>query len=133
MPASPFTSTVILIAPRVATHVEYSRRIVHPLSTRTGVENPLIRAATSSVLLTTRSRAAKKGATPHPYYGRKLLTQRLLDQREREARIKPTATIGISKGLDEASGGRKRALYLNDTRTVSKNNPNYIVGILFTM
>eukprot|EP00903_Cladosiphon_okamuranus_P008869 g8491.t1 len=82
-----------------------------------GVESPLIRAATSSVLLTTRSRAAKKEITPHPYYGRKLLTQRVLNQREREARIKPTATIGMNKGLDQASGSRKRALYLNDTRT----------------
>lgn len=59
----------------------------------------------------------KKESTPHPFYGRRLLTQRLLNQREREASIKPTATIGMNKGLDP--GGRKRALYLNDTRTVS--------------
>ncbi|CAM9774333.1 unnamed protein product [Ectocarpus sp. 4 AP-2014] len=80
-----------------------------------GIESPLIRAATSSALLTTRSRAMKKESTPHPFYGRRLLTQRLLNQREREASIKPTATIGMNKGLDP--GGRKRALYLNDTRT----------------
>lgn len=58
--------------------------------------------------------------TPHPFYGRRLLTQRMLNQREREASIKPTATIGMSKGLDEATGGKKRAVYLNDTRTVSQ-------------
>lgn len=77
------------------------------------------------MLLTARSRAAKKEAIPHPYYGRKLLTQRLLNQREREASIKPTATIGINKGLDEAAGGKKRALYLNDTRTVSEDGNNF--------
>lgn len=100
----------------------YSRRTLHPLLTRPGVESPLIRAATSSVLLTTWSRAAKKEVAPHPFYGSKLLTQRLLTQREREASMKPTATIGVNKGLDEASGSRKRALYLNDTRTVSTHN-----------
>lgn len=72
------------------------------------------------MLLTARSRAAKKGAVPHPYYGRRLLTQRLLNQHEREASIKPTAIIGVNKGLHDAvGGGKKRALYLNDTRTVS--------------
>lgn len=103
-----------------------------PFPKRTGVESPLIRAATSSVLLTTRSRAARKEATPHPYYGRKLLTQRVLDQIEREATIKPTATIGTNKGLDEASGSRKRAVYLNDTRTVSKRNVCQSVRLLLS-
>ncbi|CAM9807709.1 unnamed protein product [Scytosiphon promiscuus] len=92
-----------------------------------GVESPLLRAATSSVLLTTRSRAAKKEVTPHPYYGRRLLTQRLLNQREREASIKPTATIGMGKGLGEAAGGKKRAVYLNDTRTAF-NDPQLLPG-----
>lgn len=82
------------------------------------------------MLLTTRSRATKKEAIPHPYYGRRLLTQRLLNQREREAGIKPTATIGRNKGLDEADGGKKRALYLNDTRTVSDSD-NFFYRTIF--
>lgn len=116
----------VLFRTRLVYRVYHACRAIHDklssqCPTHAAAESPLIRAATSSVLLTTRFRAAKKEATPHPFYGRKLLTQRLLNQREREASIKPTATIGMNKGLDEASGGRKRALYLNDTRTVSKH------------
>ncbi|CAM9869585.1 unnamed protein product, partial [Laminaria digitata] len=84
-----------------------------------GVEGPLLRPATSSMLLTTRSRTAKKETTPHPFYGRRLVTQRLLNQREREAGIKPTATIGVNtQGRDDLAGDRQsRTLYLNETRT----------------
>lgn len=91
----------------------------NPSNKNPGVEGPLLRPATSSMLLTTRSRSAKKETTPHPFYGRRLLTQRLLNQREREASIKPTATIGVNKVRDDLAGDRQsRTLYLNDTRTV---------------
>lgn len=75
------------------------------------------------MLLITRSRTAKKETTPHPFYGRRLLTQRLLNQREREASIKPTATIGLkTKGRDDLAGDRQsRTLYLNETRTVRRS------------
>lgn len=89
------------------------------------MEGPFLRPATSSVLLTTRQRVTKKATAPHPYYGRRLLTQRVLEQREREASIKPTATIFVKTGLDGlvgggtgTPGGHQHQVYLTGTRTV---------------
>ncbi|CAM9122055.1 unnamed protein product [Discosporangium mesarthrocarpum] len=94
------------------------------------VEGPLLRPATSSALLTTRTRMPVKVEAPHHYYGRRLLTRRRLNEREREAKFKPTATISVNQGLTGdmcAEGGSaggwdgQRSAYLNDIRMASND------------
>lgn len=83
-----------------------------------GVEGPSLRPATSSSLLTAQAIVPKRVTVPHHYYGQRLLTQHLLDQREREAGIKPTSIMFTKRDDDGVGSPRSYGVCPTNHRAV---------------